>query len=517
MHGSVLGFFAYGALQSREVTGRDVLEVGSLDVNGSIRRFVESRKPATYVGIDIVDGPGVDLVLDCDNLPSVYCDNMFDVVISAEMMEHTESWQTSMLAMVRVLRPGGVIVITTRAPGFAYHHEPDRWRYTQEGFANILNWLGLEPMVLMDDPEYPGVFVKARKPLGWQAPNVVPYTLSGVTVMTVPLKLLGLPMQPDGTGYYRFWQPWTELARSSGHVALVPPVGQHQWVPDEDDVARFDVVSRQRPGGRIGTREWKRWKDLTKLVFETDDDILTPDTSLPHLLASELQDSIRECLRLADAVTCSTQPLAERLSEYNDNVTVVPNYIHEDLLKIQRPQRDRTTLVWAGGITHLQDMVMLQEPIRALRDHADFDLHCIGVDYSSMFPGPTRFTNWQVDVWDYYTSIDGDIGVIPLADTPFNRSRSDIKALEYAALGMPVVASDTEAYRDFVLDGVTGFLVRTPEQWTARIRELINDPAMRQEMGAKAKELASARTIQANWRKWSNVFETVAGRTDSNE
>jgi glycosyltransferase involved in cell wall biosynthesis/SAM-dependent methyltransferase len=513
MHGSVLGFFAYGALQAREVTGGSVLEIGSLDVNGSIRHLVEARGPARYVGVDIVDGPGVDAVLDCLDVVAEFGQDAFDAVVSAEMMEHAQDWQGCLLAMTRVLKPGGVLVITTRGPGFAYHHAPDHWRYTQDGFRQALAWLGLDPLVLMDDPEFPGVFIKARKPDDWQDPTEPLGPCPGVTPVVVPLKMLGLPMQPDGTGYYRFWQPWTQLQRTSGHLAVVPPPGQHQWTPTEDEVAEFDIVSQQRPGGKLGARQWRHWKGLTKLVFETDDDITQADTSLPHLLREETQAGIRECLGLADLVTCSTEPLAERLRKFSENVEVIPNYIHEGLLKLERPRRDRLTVCWAGGITHLQDLVMLQEPMACLSEDHDFDLHFLGVDYSPMFGGqPTRFTDWSIDVWDYYASIDGDIGVIPLADTPFNDSRSDVKALEYAALGIPVVASDVPAYREFIRDGETGFLVNDSEQWGRRVRDLLHDTDMREEMGAKAKALAASRTIQGNWPRWSNVFERLAGR-----
>src|SRR6266540_260255 len=164
MHGSVLGFFAYGALQHAEVAGKDVLEVGALDVNGTVRPMVEARRPASYLGVDVVDGPGVDQVCDATALVSTFGPDAFDVVVSTEMLEHAEDWRAAVTNMAGVLRPGGVLVWTTRSPGFAYHHPPDRWRYTQHAMAGIVSALGREPIALMDDPEFPGVFCKARKP-----------------------------------------------------------------------------------------------------------------------------------------------------------------------------------------------------------------------------------------------------------------------------------------------------------------------------------------------------------------
>jgi glycosyltransferase involved in cell wall biosynthesis len=517
MHGSVLGFFAYGALQTLEVDGRDVLEVGSLDVNGSVRPMVEARQPRSYVGVDIEDGPGVDLVCDVEELWRHYPPNSFDVVVSTECLEHVGDWRRAIASMISVLRPGGVLVWTTRSPGFPYHHPPDRWRYTQPAMARILGAAGLDLIVLMADPEYPGVFCKARKPVSWQPIDLAQLRdldEPGVTPMRRPLKWLGLPYQPDGTGYYRFWQPWTQLARHSGHEVLLPPPGEHQDVTlDEDEVAVFDLVAQQRPGGKHGLRDWRRWREHTNLVFEADDNLLEPDPSgLPHLLSDGLRDSITECLRLADLVTCSTEPLAEVFRAHNDRVTVIPNHIHEDTLRIERPYRDRVTVGWAGGATHLQDLVLVQQPIRDLydwRSNVPFDLHLVGMDYRPLFGGRGRYTTWQPDIWDYYRAVDFDIALCPLADTPFNRCRTPIKALEMAALGIPVLASDVDPYRGFVVDGVTGYLCRTPDDWADRLRELIHDPEAREELGAKARQLAADHTIQQGWRRWAEVYEGV--------
>lgn len=516
----MLGFFAYGALQGGEVAGKDVLEVGSLDVNGSVRPFVMARGPASYVGVDVVDGPGVDRVLDAVDLAATFGPDSFDVVISTEMLEHAEDWQAAIANMVAVLRPGGVLVWTTRSPGFAYHHPPDRWRYTQQAMAEILQRLLLEPLVVMDDPEYPGVFCKARMPKPWYGRELVDHALHtdlladvpGVTPMPNPVrKWLGMPAEPDGCGYYRFWQPWTQLARWSGHQVAIPDPGEHRILPDDEIVEEFDLLARQRPAGELGTRRWRRWGELTRTVYEVDDNLLEPDPSgAPHLLDPETREQIKACLRASHLVTTSTETLAEVYRPYNDRIVVVPNFIHEDLLALERPRRERVTLCWAGGANHLQDLELVRDPVKGLLDaDPQVDWHMLGFDYRPIFGDRGRFTGWQPNVWSYYAAIDGDIGVVPLRDTPFNRARTPIKALEYAALGIPVVASDLEPYREFVIDGVTGYLVRTPDQWRARLTELVNDEAARIEMGAKAKEVARGHTIQQGWTRWRDIYEEV--------
>ncbi len=514
MHGSVLGLFL-GILSAAEVAGRDVLEVGSLNVNGSVRPMVEARCPRSYLGVDIVAGPGVDEVCDAADLPGRFGPDAFDVVVCCEMLEHAADPHLSIEAMVTVLRPGGVIVITTRSPGFVHHHPPDRWRYTQGAFAEILDRLSLQPLMLCDDPEYPGVFVKARKPVGWRAPTPPPeqhWCPDGITPVYPPLRILGLPAAPDGCGYYRMWQPFRQLAAQSGHTVLIPPPDQVNVRPTDEQAASCDVVVRQRPAGRAGVATWRRWKGSTKLVYETDDDILHPDSSsLPHLLDPDVQATVRECLGLADLVTCSTQPLAEVLREHAERVVVIPDCIHADLLTITRPRRERVTICWTPGANHLQDAVLIADPLAAVLDETGAQMHFLGTDYSPVVRRPARFSGWQPNVWDYYASIDGDIGIAPLVDTPFNRSRAPIRALEMAALGIPVVASDLEPYREFVQDGLTGWLCSSEDDWRKRLTDLVRDEGMRAQMGAAAREQARAHTIQDGWRAWAAAYEDLAG------
>lgn len=107
-----------------------VLDVGSYDVNGTYRPLVEGLG-WSYVGCDIQPGPNVDVVSDSPSgLP--FCEE-FDVVISGQMLEHSEDPQEIVLAMARALRPGGYLVINTHH-SFAEHRFPaDYWRFMQDG------------------------------------------------------------------------------------------------------------------------------------------------------------------------------------------------------------------------------------------------------------------------------------------------------------------------------------------------------------------------------------------------
>jgi len=93
-----------------------VLEVGSLDINGSVRSFF---KDCDYTGIDVAPGKGVDLVCEGQllGLPSGH----FDTVISCEAMEHNPFWVETMANMFRLCRPGGLVVMTCATQGRAEH------------------------------------------------------------------------------------------------------------------------------------------------------------------------------------------------------------------------------------------------------------------------------------------------------------------------------------------------------------------------------------------------------------
>lgn len=280
-------------------------------------------------------------------------------------------------------------------------------------------------------------------------------------------------------------------------------------------VEGLDAFVAQRPVGPLGMRVWDGLEGVTARVYETDDDLFTADPSaLPHLTDLRVKDSIRYMMERSEMVTVSTPYLAELTARVNPRVRVLPNYVNADLLDLnrRRGREGRVTVGWAGGQSHLPDWAHAHEWVRPVlqRHAARVDMHFVGADYSPLLHHPCLWTGWTDDIWDYYRGIDFDIGLAPLADIPFNYSKSHLKALEYAALGIPVVATDLPPYREFVTDGVTGYLCATPDQFSKRLEELICDEAARQEMGAAAKRRAAEFTAQGNWRLWERAYESAA-------
>ena len=170
MHDSVLAWVGQ-TLQRDDIAGRRVLEVGSYDVNGSVRPTVEALEPLGYLGVDQSAGPGVDLCVEATDLSAEGGADAFDVVISTEMMEHVVDWRPIITQMVEVLAPGGLLLITTRGPGFPYHPYPiDTWRYTIDAMQALLLACGLILREVVSDAQAPGVFARATKPMDWTRP-----------------------------------------------------------------------------------------------------------------------------------------------------------------------------------------------------------------------------------------------------------------------------------------------------------------------------------------------------------
>lgn len=125
-----------------------VLEVGSRNVNGSVRDIL-APLVSRYVGCDLEAGEGVDVVADATRLTETFPPDSFDVVVSTEMIEHVPDWPAAWAQMMGVLRDGGLLILSTRSPGFPAHDFPGVfWRFTAQDLYQILD--GVADVLLID-------------------------------------------------------------------------------------------------------------------------------------------------------------------------------------------------------------------------------------------------------------------------------------------------------------------------------------------------------------------------------
>ena len=125
MHGKILEFLK----PYKEICeGKNVLEVGSLNVNGTARDTLNIT-----VGVDMQEGKGVDLVCTGENLPSHFAVEHFDHVVSTDTLEHVRNWRDFLHGIWHVLKKDGLFICTIASRRKGRHAYPDDyWRLDEE-------------------------------------------------------------------------------------------------------------------------------------------------------------------------------------------------------------------------------------------------------------------------------------------------------------------------------------------------------------------------------------------------
>ena len=294
-------------------------------------------------------------------------------------------------------------------------------------------------------------------------------------------------------------------------------VGFHQaW----GDTAGADVLVAQRIVTAVAA-DAVRTAGAPLTVVEYDDDLLSlrPDnpawrTADREVYLREWVPAVRRTLAEADLLTVSVPYLGERLRQHTDAaIVVLPNTIHHSLLDLAPPAREPgepLRVGWAGSATHQPDWEDCGPAVaRALRA-VEARMVVVGADYGQLLGYPVEVRPWEQSLGRYYQSIsDFHVALAPLRDDEFNRCKSPVKALEAAALGIPVVASAAGPYVDFVVDGETGFLCRTRADWERALKTLARDEPLRRAMGERARDVART-LVTRDWApRWAQAYRAA--------
>jgi hypothetical protein len=230
---------------------------------------------------------------------------------------------------------------------------------------------------------------------------------------------------------------------------------------------------------------------------------------------------------VADHVTVSTPALARRYGGHG-RVTVLRNCVPRWMLTREavRPvgAGDRLLVGWSGSTaTHPDDLQVTRGAVaRALRPHVDtWGFHFIGVDRGKYEVArlldidgagvPYGQTGWADLASGGYASVMGgvDIGIVPLELTAFNQSKSFLKGLEWAALGVPFIASPTDEYRLLTRLGA-GALAERPRDWQVGLERLIKSSDARAEAAARGRAVAERMTYEEHAPLWYNAWLSAA-------
>jgi len=218
----------------------------------------------------------------------------------------------------------------------------------------------------------------------------------------------------------------------------------------------------------------------------------------------------------SDVITTTTPELGQTFSGWNQNIAILPNYINPDVMPPgKKKKRDHVLIGWQGGDSHHHDLRMIMPALKRVKDRYKDKVHFrfMGAAFLNMYEEiGGEHIEW-VDPYKFYEKFAEDvldIGLVPLIDpeiNAFNKSKSNIKWLEYSHYGIASVVSGYKPYVQSIDDGRTGLLAYTENDWYESICRLIDDPLYRMKMGADAKnEVDSNFTIQKHAQKWYDLY-----------
>lgn len=351
-----------------------------------------------------------------------------------------------------------------------------------------------------------------------------------------------LTLVPDRSAcaMYRAFQPVAELQRQGA------PLGAVEWAPHTDPrleevYLAFDAVVLARLRWEPHQREFgRRWVDALHRAglfvwYEVDDDLFSPWIVPQHVRGGILptetpaqKEAYRlariHALRLCDGVTVTSQRLATIVRQYTDApVEVVPNALDwrwfKAVLKAGGPRAvPGLTVGWAGGARPDADVLpmawawgQLAQKYPALTFVVQG--HQARPIYEAVPAQRIRAIDWlPLDAYPLGLR-NVDIACCPLADVPFNRAKSPIKAWEAAAAGAVVVASPT-IYRQTLTHGEDGYLCATKEDWLAALERLVRDAAERTRVaGNLRRRVAGELSLEHNAWRWPAAWARLAERS----
>lgn len=227
----------------------------------------------------------------------------------------------------------------------------------------------------------------------------------------------------------------------------------------------------------------------------------------------------KKSLQASHHLTVSTPYLADKVSGWCDSITVLPNYVDVSRFTpvTQRPG-GAANIGWAGSTLHRSgDLEILRGILGPVAYRQGFGLvhggdsgpptfaMKIGVDEHRVIKIPRCGSE------DYPSLLKFDVGVIPLRDIPFNHAKSDIKGLEYAAAGIPFVASPLPSYTALFKEwGKECFYTaRKPSEWVKRLEDITSSVVKRSDMSAACLEAVKTRDIAIGAKEYLSYLESL--------
>lgn len=334
---------------------------------------------------------------------------------------------------------------------------------------------------------------------------------------------------PGGCAYYRQLLPSNAAGpyRMFGRPAWS---GQHGYgVQYQDGMAQFgfDVVSLKMIMARWTVTQMRQAQALGQTILVDVDDHYDGlhEANRAHKSTDPTQNPIHNrahhaaVIQQADIVTVSTPFLYDYYKDKVRDVRLMRNGINPNQFHNRKVKNHKPIIGWAGATGwRSNDVEILRPWLNDFLTKHDLMFHHAG--HEDGYPSfgelagidPQRMIVTGMEPLPSYASmLTFDIGIVPLSDIPFNRAKSAIKGLEYAASGIPFVASALPEYRRLEDMGV-GRTATYDSDWVRELEYLLDYKTRRLRAAAHRHKALRDHTIKNTAHDWAALFGELAAR-----
>lgn len=306
-------------------------------------------------------------------------------------------------------------------------------------------------------------------------------------------RTVALPLS-SGSGQYRVIEPLNALQNAGkAQSCVVFPINRDvSRVPSSIELVRsgLDRLIVQNAIGDLQLARLEEYRiNLPKLgVVHMLDDLFGNLPGKHHLHNYHKREGntrLRRALELSDRLIVTTEPLREYYQAFVPETRVIPNSLMEatwfDLPVTPHERQGKLRVGWAGAQQHLGDLDMIQTVVAHFSNQVDWVF--MGMCPPSIQPHVKEVHPFvSIDVYPQtLANLDLDIAIAPLEDNPFNTCKSNLRLLEYGAMGWPVVCSDVYPFQTD--DPPVRRVSNDVSEWIAALESLIASDALRTGMG----------------------------------
>jgi len=320
---------------------------------------------------------------------------------------------------------------------------------------------------------------------------------------------------------FNLLSPWLDTIYFPGNAI-------HDCRPEAVDIdklvdwAELFVVQRGTFSDRNALFMAKLFASGKPMIFELDDWLPAMPTShhqYQEFDPSNLWRVWQDQLHLFTAVTVSTEEIAAHLRPLHSNIYVMPNALlasrYKNLKAPAKKEGDAVTIGFAGTSTHVGDMRMINQAL--LNIQQKFGPHQVNFVFWGCVPqgfegaANVRVVSQGVSYTEYLNHLNRlglDIAIAPLEETLFNQGKSDLKWLEYTAVGAASVLSDVLPYQEAKELGLALVVGNDCKSWERALTLLIEDASVRNELVEKSRlYLQRYATLESQCYRWIGVLK----------